>query len=49
MNFAKKLKNNQSVAAEAISEPCQKIERFAKIVNGSKPLTVFVKRFIVDV
>ena len=36
---------------EANSEPCQisKMELFAKIVNGQKPLTFFVKHFILDV
>ena len=37
--------------AEANSESCQisKMERFAKIVNGFKSLTIFVKRSILDV
>ena len=35
---------------EAYSEPCQifKMECFVKIVNGYKPLTFFVKHFILD-
>ena len=34
--------------SEAYSEPCQtsKMELFAKIVNGQKPFTIFVKHFI---
>ena len=37
--------------AEACSEPCQasKMERFAKIVNGDKPLTIFARLCILDV
>ena len=37
--------------AEAYSEPYQtsKMERFAKIVNGFQPLTIFGKRSILDV
>ena len=36
---------------DAYSEPCQtsKMELFAKIVNGWKPLTVFTKRFLLYV
>ena len=36
---------------QAYLEPCQtsKMERFAKIVNGDKPLTIFAKRSILDV
>ena len=36
---------------EAYSEPCQtsKMERFAKIVNGKKPLTIFAERSVLDV
>ena len=36
---------------EACSEPCQTsmIECFAKIVNGSYLLTIFTKRFILNV
>ena len=39
------------VISEAYSEPCQtsKMERFEKIVNSFHLLTVFAKRFIVDV
>ena len=35
---------------EAYSEPCQtvKMDRFAKIVNGFKPFTIFVKRSVLD-
>ena len=35
---------------EAYSEPCQKfkMERFVKIVNHFQPLTIFAKRFILD-
>ena len=39
-------------ANNANSEPCQTSkseERFAIIVNGFQPLTVFVKRTILDV
>ena len=41
----------QASAAEAYSEPCQtsKMERFAKIVNGSNPSTIILKRSILDV
>ena len=33
------------------SEPCQasKMERFAKIINDQRPLTIFAKRSILDV
>ena len=36
---------------KSYSEPCQtsKLERFAKIVDGFKPLTIFAKRSILDV
>ena len=38
-------------STEAYLKPCQtsKMERFAKIVNGWKPLTIFGKYFIIDV
>ena len=37
--------------ADACLELCQtfKIEHFVKILNGEKPLTIFVKRFISDI
>ena len=37
--------------AEACPEKCQtsKMERFAKIVNSWKPLTIFAQRYILDV
>ena len=37
--------------SEANSEPCQtsKTKLFAKTVNGFSPLTIFVKRSILDV
>ena len=37
--------------AKAYSEPCQtsKMEFFAKLVKGFKPLTIFVKSSILDV
>ena len=38
-------------ASKKYAEPCQisKIERFAKIINGFKPLTIFAKHSILDV
>ena len=40
-----------NIFEEVYSEPCQtfKMETFAKIVNGLKPLYVFAKNFILDV
>ena len=37
--------------SEACSEPCQttKKKRFAKIVNGFQPSTIFAKRSILDI
>ena len=39
------------VFAEVHSEPCEtsKIDLFANIVNGQKPLTIFAKSYILDV
>ena len=39
-----------TLTPEAYSDPCQtsKIERFAKIVNDWKPLTIFAKHSILD-
>ena len=36
--------------SEEYSEPCQwsKIQLYAKIVNGSKSLTIFAKNFVLD-
>ena len=47
----KMLLNWQRTTAEVYSEPFQtsKMEFFVKIVNGSKPLTIFVKYSILDV
>ena len=43
--------NNYFSNSEAYSEPYQlsKMERFAKIINGFQPLTIFAKQSILDV
>ena len=44
------LKNNMGLNSEAYLEPCLifKIELFAKIVSGWKPLIIFTKSSILD-
>ena len=45
------IKSSENAWAVAYSEPCQtsKMERFAKIFNSLKPLTISAKRTILDI
>ena len=40
------VRRSREIIPDALSEPFQisKLERFAKIVNGSYPVTIFAKR-----